>query len=193
VTEVSTHHFPILSTNRLKLRAIAPRDVAELRALMAIPEVTRYSNWPEAPTDDQANESIRNLSELFPSGKGCAWVLEQGSSGAFIGAIHFNYFYWDWRVGGIGYETHPDYWGRGFTTEALRAVVVYGHRFLGLNRIETWTLPGREPCACPRQPPRCRRMTRGATAGPFTDATPCVRAEPHQLAGCLAPALQGTR
>ena len=142
VTEVSTHHFPVLSTNRLKLRAIAPHDVAKFRALMAIPEVTRYSNWPEAPTDVQANEWTRNLSGLFPSGKGCAWVIEDRSSAAFIGAVHFNYFYWEWRVGGIGYEAHPNYWGRGLTTEALRAVVVYGHRFLGLNRIEAWTLPG---------------------------------------------------
>lgn len=142
VTEVSAHHFPVLSTNRLTLRAIAPHDVGEFRALMAIPEVTRYSNWPEAQTDDQANAWIGNLSELFPSGKGCAWVMEDRSSGAFIGSVHFNYFYWDWRVGGIGYEAHPNHWGRGFTTEALRAVVVFGHRFLALNRIETWTLPG---------------------------------------------------
>ena len=142
VTEVSTHHFPVLSTSRLKLRAMAPQDVAEFRALMALPEVTRYSNLPEAPTDDQANEWIRNLSELFPSGKGCAWIIEDRSSAAFIGAVHFNYFYWEWRVGGIGYEAHPNYWGRGFTTEALRAVAVYGHRFLKLNRIEAWTLPG---------------------------------------------------
>jgi len=144
VTDVSIHKFPILSTHRVTLRAIAPHDVAEFRALMAIPEVTRYSNWPEAPTDDQANEWTRNLSELFPSGKGCAWVIEDRSSAAFVGAVHFNYFYWEWKVGGIGYETHPNYWGRGLTTEALRAVVAYGHRFLGLNRIEAWTLPGND-------------------------------------------------
>ena len=144
MTNISAPKFPALSTDRLTLRAIAPRDVAEFRAMMSIPEVTRYANWPEAPSDDQANEWTRNLSDLSPSGKGCAWVIEERSSEAFIGAVHFNYFYWDWRVGGIGYEAHPDYWGRGFTTEALRAVVAYGHRFLGLNRIEAWTLPGND-------------------------------------------------
>jgi len=144
VTEGSTSRFPALATDRLTLRAIAPDDVAGFRALMAIPEVTRYSNWPENPTDDQADAWTRNLSELFPSGKGCAWVIAERTSGAFIGAVHFNYFYWEWRVGGIGYETHPGYWGRGFTTEALRAVVTYGHHFLGLNRIEAWTLPGND-------------------------------------------------
>jgi ribosomal-protein-alanine N-acetyltransferase len=111
---------------------------------MSVPEVTRYSNWPEAPTYDQANEWTRNPAELFPSGKGCAWVIAERSSGAFIGAVRFNYFYWESRVGGIGYEAHPDYWGRGLTTEALRAVFTYGHRAFALNQIEAWTLPGND-------------------------------------------------
>jgi ribosomal-protein-alanine N-acetyltransferase len=144
VIEVSTLNFPALSTSRLKLRAIAPDDVAEFRGLMSIPEVARYSNWPKDPNENQANEWTRTLAELFPSGKGCAWVIEERSSGAFVGAVHFNYFYWEWRLGGVGYETHPTYWGRGLTTEALRAVVAYGHRYLALNRIEAWTLPGND-------------------------------------------------
>ena len=142
VTEVPISNFPALSTRRLTLRAIAPHDAAEFRALMSIPEVTRYANWPEHPTEDQADAWTRNLADLFPGGKGCAWVIEERSSGAFVGAVHFNYFYWEWKVGGIGYEAHPDFWGKGLTTEALRAVVACGHRAFALNRIEAWTLPG---------------------------------------------------
>jgi ribosomal-protein-alanine N-acetyltransferase len=147
VSEVSSPHFPALSTERLTLRVIAPHDVAEFRALMSVPEVTRYrySNWPEAPTYDQANEWTRNLAELFPSGKGCAWVIAERSSGGFSSAPFTSITpIWEWRVGGIGYEAHPDYWGRGLTTEALRAVVTYGHRAFALNRIEAWTLPGND-------------------------------------------------
>ena len=137
-----TGRGPILSTRRLTLRAIAPDDAAAFRTLMAIPDVTRYANWPEDPTEDEANAWTRNLSDLFARGQGCAWVIEERSSGAFIGAVHFNYFYRDWKLGGIGYEIHPDYWGRGLTTEALRAVVACGHGVFALNRIEAWTLPG---------------------------------------------------
>jgi len=35
----------------------------------------------------------------------------------------------------IGYWIGPHYWGRGITTEALRAVTAYGHRELGLLRV----------------------------------------------------------
>jgi ribosomal-protein-alanine N-acetyltransferase len=126
----------------LKLRAVAPDDTAPFLALMSIPEVTRYSNWPDAPTGDQAHESIKHMSELFSSGNGCAWIIEDLSSAAFIGAIRFNYFQKTWKVGGVGYEAHPVCWRRGLMTEALRAVVGCGHGFFALNRIEAWTLAG---------------------------------------------------
>jgi len=42
----------------------------------------------------------------------------------------------------IGYELDPAFWGRGFMTEAVRAVVACGHQQFKLNRIEAWTLPG---------------------------------------------------
>ena len=142
VTEVATNNFPTLLTSRLKLRAVVPVDSAPLLALMSIPEVTRYSDWPDAPTENQVNESIRYMSELFSTGNGCAWVIEDLSSSAFIGAIRFNYFLKAWKVGGVGYEVHPSYWGRGLMTEALRAVVGCGHIFFELNRIEAWTLMG---------------------------------------------------
>jgi ribosomal-protein-alanine N-acetyltransferase len=144
VTEVSSPHFPALSTERLTLRVIAPHDVAEFRALMSVPEVTRYSNWPEAPTYDQANEWTRNLAELFPSGKGCAWVIAERSSGGFHRRRSLQLLLLGMEGRSIGYEAHPDYCGRGLTTEALRAVVTYGHRAFALNRIEAWTLPGND-------------------------------------------------
>jgi ribosomal-protein-alanine N-acetyltransferase len=71
-------------------------------------------------------------------------LLEEASSAALVGAIRFNHFDRKWKFGEVGYESHPEFWGRGLMTEALRAVVVCGHQVFGLNRIEAWTLPGNE-------------------------------------------------
>lgn len=138
----TTDVFPSLPTDRLILRAVTPDDAVPFRALLSIPEVTRYSDWPDAPTEDQAAQFVRNMAGLFPAGTGCAWIIEENASKEFIGAIRFNYFIKPWKCGGIGYETHPRFWGRGVMTEALRAAVACGHRLFGLNRIEAWTLPG---------------------------------------------------
>jgi ribosomal-protein-alanine N-acetyltransferase len=82
------------------------------------------------------------MAKLFPSGKGCAWIVEDIRSETVIGAIRFNRFEKKWRYGVIGYELHPMFWGRALMTEALGVVVPFGHRAFRLNRIEAWTLPG---------------------------------------------------
>jgi len=38
-------------------------------------------------------------------------------------------------VGDIGYELNPKYWGRGYATEAARAMLAFGFDTLGLHRV----------------------------------------------------------
>ena len=84
------------------------------------------------------------MTRLFDSKKGCAWIIEACRDGTSVGAIRINHIHKRWRWGEIGYESHPDFWGRGVMTEAVRAVVTCGHRDFGLNRMEAWTLPGND-------------------------------------------------
>jgi RimJ/RimL family protein N-acetyltransferase len=41
-----------------------------------------------------------------------------------------------WRMGEIGFILHPDYWGRGFAHEALRAVIPHVFDALPVDRLE---------------------------------------------------------
>jgi ribosomal-protein-alanine N-acetyltransferase len=134
--------FPSLITERLRLRAPSMDDAEAFRALLSIPEVARYSNWPHAPKLPYGERAIRWMTRLHAGNNGCAWIIEVGTSRGLIGAIRCNHFERKWKVGEVGYELHPEFWGRGLMTEALRAVVSCGHQAFGLNRIEAWTLPG---------------------------------------------------
>ena len=136
------HTFPTMMTSRLRLRAPEVDDAVPFREILSIQDVTRFSNWPDAPTKTQAERFARWMCKLHPSGKGCAWIIEDGMSRGLIGAIRFNRLDKKWKFGTVGYELHPDFWGRGLMTEALRSVVVCGHQVFGLNRIEAWTLRG---------------------------------------------------
>jgi ribosomal-protein-alanine N-acetyltransferase len=139
---MASRKFPVLSTGRLILRAATAKDVTEFHALLSIPEVTRFNNWPDAPNKTRVEGSLRWMAKVHASGKGCAWIIEVAGSKAIAGAIRFNRFEKKWRCGEIGYELHPDYWGKGLMTEAVRAVVGCGHQTFRLNRIDAWTLPG---------------------------------------------------
>ena len=134
--------FLQLSTERLELRAVTFDDAEAFRAILSVPEVTRFSNWPDNPSAEDAIRFVRNMSRSFASGEGCAWIIEARERREMLGAIRFNYFNYDWKFAGVGYELHPSAWGRGLMTEALHAVVACGHDTFGMNRIEAWTLPG---------------------------------------------------
>ncbi len=36
---------------------------------------------------------------------------------------------------GIGYNLHYDYWHKGYCTEAMRAIIDFAHKELGINKI----------------------------------------------------------
>ncbi len=134
--------FPRLSTQRLLLRAPTSKDAAAFHALISIPEVTRFSNWPDTPSKAQIERAVRWMSKVYASGKGCAWIIEDRASKRLAGAFRYNRFDKKWQWGEIGYELHPDFWGKGLMTEAAAVAVACGHETFGLNRIEAWTLPG---------------------------------------------------
>ena len=45
----------------------------------------------------------------------------------------------DWEAD-IGYELAPEYWVRGYATEAALAMVTFGFRELELHRISSWCI-----------------------------------------------------
>lgn len=144
VEPVETRPFPALSTPRLTLRAFAEADTPVFGELLAFYIVTRFSDWPDAPPPDRCDAAVKRMIGSYPEGWGCAWAIEETASATLIGAIRLNYIIKGPRVGGIGYELHPGFWGKGLATEALHAVVACAHGFFELNRLEAWTLPGND-------------------------------------------------
>src|SRR5271165_3466910 len=104
----TNHDFPSLTTERLRLRAPHMDDTEPFRALLSNPEVTRFSNWPDAPNKAQGERLMSWMCKIHASRKGCAWIIEDGASKTLVGAIRFNHFDRKWKVGEVGYESHPE-------------------------------------------------------------------------------------
>ena len=134
--------FPLLWTERLKLRELAMSDCDDLHEILCLPQVTRFSNWPDAPKLAQTERSLKWMRSAYLKAKGCAWAIEDRNSGRFLGSIRFNGIDRKWKSAEVGYEMHPSAWGKGLMTEALKAVTACGFAEFSLNRIEAWTLPG---------------------------------------------------
>jgi RimJ/RimL family protein N-acetyltransferase len=112
--------MPVLETERLILRAPRFEDVKAMAALAndrRIAENTR--RLPHPYTIEDAEQFIRFVSGA--SGE-MALVITR-ADGALIGACGLNYL--DGPAPEIGYWLGAAYWGQGYATEAVRAVVDY--------------------------------------------------------------------
>jgi len=116
----------IAETHRLVVRHFSDNDLEYLAAILADPEVMKFS-LKGVKTKTETKELIRRIISDYQS-KGCglyAVILRENKQ--LIGYCGFFF----WSIAGkeeveIGYRLDPKYWGRGLATEAAIAVRNYG-------------------------------------------------------------------
>lgn len=108
---------PVLLTARLRLRPLRAADADEVMRLAGDPRVARMlSDMPHPATRPEV------LGWLARRPGEVRFAIEHG--GCMIGSI--GYFLTRPKSAELGYWIGADWWGRGFTLEAARAVVAYG-------------------------------------------------------------------
>jgi [ribosomal protein S5]-alanine N-acetyltransferase len=127
----------LLRTERLTLREFAESDWPALHTFEARPEVARFR-----PVEPRTAEDCRAYVARAIEGAAAdprhiydlAVILT--SEDRLIGRCGLRITDPELDEGMLWYTLHPDYWGRGYATEAARAMVDFGFRELRLHR--TW-------------------------------------------------------
>jgi RimJ/RimL family protein N-acetyltransferase len=120
-------------TERLRLRMFQQDDLPLLCAMNADPEVMRWLGGPRPPqlTLARAEES----QAAFPKvGRGMI-AVDRRADGVFLGIAGLNRLDWYPDEIEVGWRLRPDFWGRGYATEAGRAWVARAFRVLGVDRV----------------------------------------------------------
>jgi [ribosomal protein S5]-alanine N-acetyltransferase len=125
-----------LRTERLFLRPLAPSDAEPLFAVFSDPAVMRY--WSTSPWASvaQAHELIAKDQMALPAGEHIRLGIEITGTAGLIGMCTLFDFVDQCKRAEIGYGMSRSFWGNGYMHEALVALLDYGFRDLGLNRIE---------------------------------------------------------
>jgi len=112
-----------LYTERLHLRHICEKDAQRIFDCWASkPEVTMYLTWHAHESVEQTRQVMGFwLKDYAEDPKCMRWGIEIAASGELIGMIDVVGYIEGHPV--IGYCSGPDYWGNGYMTEALKAVV----------------------------------------------------------------------
>ena len=121
-----------LTTRRLVLRRPRLSDAAAKFAYARDPEVTRYMDWVAHTGERDAEAFIQGAAARWESGEEYTWSITVEPEDRAIGSVAC-------RVRGhavdLGYVLARDYWGRGYATEAARAVLDWAATLEGVCRI----------------------------------------------------------
>lgn len=132
----------MLKTDRLLLRQWRDDDLDAWAALNADPEVREF--FPEVLTREQAAGSLdRFRGEVAARGWGW-WAIEECATGRLLGMAGLDPVDEGLPFHGIeaGWRLAREAWGKGYATEAGRAVLAYGFDELRLPEILAVTAAG---------------------------------------------------
>ncbi|HEY4609712.1 MAG TPA: GNAT family N-acetyltransferase [Ilumatobacteraceae bacterium] len=141
--------FEPIRTKRLILRPPVPGDAEAAYERRRLPEVARYQDWEMPYTRERAEKSVAKSMALEQLVDGEGWnitVVDAEAPDRILGDVYVG-VKWSGRCGTLGYTFHPDYWGRGYATEAAEAIVRYLFTDMGVSRVESSLHPENPPSA----------------------------------------------
>jgi ribosomal-protein-alanine N-acetyltransferase len=124
-----------IETARLVLREFVEDDWAAVLAYQSDPRYLRYYIW-----DGRTEEEVRAFVGMFLGHQAARprtkfqLAIETKAAGRLIGNCGVRLPAPGARIAEIGYELNPDEWGRGYATEAARAMLAFGFTEFALRR-----------------------------------------------------------
>ncbi|WCM62703.1 GNAT family N-acetyltransferase [Paenibacillus polymyxa] len=142
---MSMETFPILVTDRLRLRQLTVGDAEDVFGYFSKDEVTQYYDLESFTEVEQAEKFIRSMLTRYEKHEGFRWgITLKEAPGRIVGTIGFHNWHKEHSRIEIGYELAPEYWRQGLMTEAMKVVVDYGFRLPHVHRIEAFIDPDNE-------------------------------------------------
>lgn len=137
-------HPEVIETPRLTLRDFTADDLGELSRQLADPEVMRY--YPEPLTVEGSEKWLQGILRDYDANGFGMLAAHLRETGEYVGQVgimrrvvseqerHF-----------LSYLICREFWGQGYGTEAVRALLSHGFRALGIRKIEAIIHPDNAP------------------------------------------------
>ncbi len=125
---------PTIKTDRLTLRGFEPDDVDRLAALLGDPAVMRYMPARKPLSRKQAAASLRRVSMCWHQHGRGRWAVIPNEDSRLIGWSGLEYLP-EVDETEVLYLFGPEYWGKGYATEAAHASLRWGFEELQLECI----------------------------------------------------------
>lgn len=133
---------PTVDLPGFRFRPVELDDIPAWYAYLRLPHVVEHTSWNLVAESD-----LNTVVSRFNSTDAASpirFVIEQTDSRQFAGTIGFHSISLECQTAEVGYDLHPDCWGRGIATAACEAVTSWGILVCGFAQIQAITLESNE-------------------------------------------------
>ena len=127
--------FKEIETDRLFLKNISSKDRNFLFAQFSNEEVNKYLFDAEPLLDVQDADEIIDFYVQPEPREQHRWILVKKDDGVKIGTCGFHCWDKSTNICDIGYDLYPDFEGKGYMSEAMKAILVFARTNMNINRI----------------------------------------------------------
>ena len=128
--------FTALQSPRLHLRKMRRDDLEHYFRLAGSEAVTRYMLFQPHKSMEESKASMEKWLSRYEAGNCYHWVIGLKETDELIGIIDLLRFDETADSCSFAYMLGEEFWGRGYGTEALKAVLEFGFREMELACIE---------------------------------------------------------
>ncbi len=126
-----------IETERLILRRFKPSDAQHMYKNWATDsEVCKFLSWNPHKDLSETEHVVEGWINSYQNFDYYNWAIELRDIGEIIGQISIMHINEKYSSCSVGYNISKSFWGKGIMTEALKAVISYLFKEIGMNRIE---------------------------------------------------------
>ena len=134
------NNFPVIDLGNYVLREQISDDVEDFFAYYADPEVSKYVISDIPKTLEEAKYELKYWIDVFKNNDGIYFAIARKDNNKLIGTIGLNGINRIHNRIELSYDLAKEYWNKGITTKAIKAVTWYGFEKMRINRIEAYSL-----------------------------------------------------
>ena len=127
---------PSLTTNRLIIRPINPKDAEDYFEFAKLPDVGPKAGWSPHESIHHTKMIIDNMNYFKPNHEPRNFSIILKETNKMIGTIELYHFTMRDKQAELGYCVSPIYQNQGIATEACECILKFGFEELNLVRIE---------------------------------------------------------
>ncbi len=127
---------PVLETSRLRLRPIERSDKSAIQRAAGSRKIAdTMISLPHPYPAGEAERYAARQQAAREAGHSVTFTINQKAEGKFCGLVELRDIDREHSQGELSFWLEVEAWGRGYMSEAVKAVVRYGFEHLGLNRL----------------------------------------------------------